>query len=88
MSTWDPGARDAEWERVTVRLPPGLKRRYDELVDAGVYPNLSEAVRDGLRVGRDEIDDDGDQQTCAFCGIPIAEQESLADHLLDCEDTP
>ena len=25
---------------------------------------------------------------CAFCDAPIAEQESLAEHLLDCEATP
>ena len=35
---------------VTVKLPRRMLRALDELVRAGVYPNRSEAIRDGIRL--------------------------------------
>ncbi len=53
--------RTTDTERVTVRLPDDLEADYEDLVDAGVYPNLSEALRAGLRAGHDEIDSGGER---------------------------
>lgn len=36
-------------ERVTVRMPEEQLEDIDRLVDKGVYPNRSEAIRDGVR---------------------------------------
>lgn len=36
-------------ERVTVRLPREQVRDLERLADDGVYPNRSEAIRDGVR---------------------------------------
>lgn len=46
-------------ERVTFRAPERHLEALDELVDAGDYPNRSEALRDGLEhVLEAEADDD------------------------------
>lgn len=40
--------------RVTVRLTPRLNARIDDLVDAGAYPNRSEAIRALLDAGLED----------------------------------
>jgi len=36
-------------ERVTIRLPPQQVAMLEKLVDAGEFPNVSEAIRYGVR---------------------------------------
>lgn len=45
-------------ERVTFRAPSEVLEPYRDAVDRGEYPNLSEALRAGLREGAPSGDDD------------------------------
>jgi Arc/MetJ-type ribon-helix-helix transcriptional regulator len=55
--------RDAETNRVTVRLPESLDEDYEAMVEEGdLYHSKSEAIRTALRAHRDLLsteDDDG-----------------------------
>lgn len=49
---------DAEMtERVTLRIPKAMVERGEDAVEAGMYPNLSEALRDGMG---DKLGPDGE----------------------------
>lgn len=62
-SPHDRGA--TEWAcmpRVTVRLPSQLLDDVEHLVDTGVYPNRSVAIRELLRDSIDSYQDGGDSE--------------------------
>lgn len=61
MSGAESSAYPLPWDRVerwSLRVPGGLADDVDALVDAGEYPNRSEAVRSAL----EQLVTDGDAQ--------------------------
>lgn len=50
---------DSRTKHVTIRISDDLLAYYDRLVDEGVFPNRSVAMREGLAIGRDELRSDG-----------------------------
>ncbi|MFB6146410.1 MAG: ribbon-helix-helix domain-containing protein [Halobacteriaceae archaeon] len=49
-------------ERVTLRIPKQQIREVEQMVEAGQYPNRSEAIRSAVREMLDEEDAGGGKQ--------------------------